>query len=288
MAIINLLLQTNVEQEIDEIRTLVQQTVDNTSYSFWGDACVIAILSFLVSLIGLMGLWREIRRNRIDEKCQIKLLNDLIRHLYRNKICTVAMRAKYNALIKSGGKGYPSEEHYRKLQLLPEDIHLERYNHNADIYDQLHRLELGLRNYNSEIEVAERHMTDPAMDEQTIQRDFDTLEFKTGKLTADIAEVLNLIKKSQDGKMTVRRLITACSTDNQDNNPREQCEWGDEYAEELSLLRKNELTGDKYFTTIFTQESGTLADFKRIYTNDLLIECGKNIKGEEKIHIIKL
>lgn len=288
MTIYNLLLQANMEQEIDDIRNLVQQTVENTSYSFWGDACVIAIVSCIVSFIGLYGLWREIRRNRIDEKCQLKLFNDLIRHLYRNKICTVAMRAKYNALIKSGGKGYPSEEHYRKQQLLPEDIHLERYNHNADIYDELHKLELRLRNYNSEIEVAERHMTDPAMDEKTKQRDFDTLEFKTGMLTSEIAEVLNLIDKERNGVETVRELISSCSERNQKHYPRELCKWGDEYKGELDSLRKNELTDDEYFTRIFTQESATVDNFKRIYTNDLLIECGENEKGEEKIHIIKL
>lgn len=259
-------------------------------HDFWcGDFFVFTVFSTLFSALTVITIYSEFKKDRIDEKCQINLLKDLIRHLYRNKVCTIAMRAKYNAMAAEGGEGYPSEEHYKKLQLLPDDIHLERYNHNSTIYGKLHELEMLLRNYNAEIEVAERHMTDPLIDSATEQRDFDTLDFKTGYLTTKIADVLSVIKKGKISVMPiVREIIKEKAKKNIAENPRDKCEWGDKYAEPLNRLREGERTRDWYFTHVFESAPEEADAFARLLTDDLLIECGTNQKGEEKIHIIRL
>lgn len=289
MLFYNLLLSAGMQDKLDAIRNFSERTAENTESNFWGDdVCLIAVISLIISGLTIYTIWSEFRKTRIDKKCQRELFHDLIRHLYRNKLCTVAMRAKYNKIIGADGEGYPSEEHYKKLQLLPDDIHLERYNRDADIYHSLHELELLLRNYNTEIEVAERHMTDQRIDRATKQRDFDTLDFKAGYLTFAISRVLDKIEKDNDAIMTIQGIIEEAHRDNMKSFSREKCIWGDEYAANITELRKNELDEDFYFSKIFTSETGTADRFKKILDTDLLIECGKNTKGEEKIHIIKL
>lgn len=289
MKILQLLLSAGTQDKLEAIRDFSERTAVNTESNFWGDdVCLIAVISLIISGLTIYTIWSEFSKTRIDKKCQQELFHDLIRHLYRNKLCTVAMRAKYNKIIGTDGEGYPSEEHYKKLQLLPEDIHLERYNRNADIYHSLHELELLLRNYNTEIEVAERHMTDVRIDQATKQRDFDTLDFKTGYLTYAISRVLDKIEKDNDAIVTIQGIIEESHMKNVENNPREKCHWGDEFAANIAELRKEEIEDDFYFRKIFTPETGAAERFKKILDTDLLIECGKNTKGEEKIHIIRL
>jgi len=293
------------------IQQLLEQLINKPASDFWqGDFYVVAVVSAAISLFGVYTIIHEFSNDRIDEKCQINLLKDLVRHLYRNKVCTLAMQAKYNVAVANAEGCYPSEEHYRKQQLLPEDIHIERYNHHADIYDKLHDLEMKLRNYNTEIEVAEMHMSNPNVDAETKKRDFETLDFKTGFLTVKISEVLSIIESSKgwfgdtryrircflqkyklikpfDSLPTIRKIIKDCFDENLKNNKRENCQWGDEYLEELSHLRKDERTRDNYFTEVFKTAELEADDFANMLSQDLLIECGRNIKGEEKIHIIQ-
>lgn len=322
MNTLSLLLLTSSETDLQEIKTLLEQLVAEGETGFLtGDFYFCAFFSMLISLLTVYAIFNEFKKTRIDETSQINLLRDLVRHLYRNKICTMTMRAKYYSMRKEGKQCYPSEEHIKKLQLLPDDIHLERYNRQGDIYDKLHELELQLRNYNAEIEVAEYHIVNPNIDEVTKHRDFETLDLKTGMLTNSIKNVLFLIRQ-RDGfcgsmcswfyKKILRRprfsmltivedissVIQKSHEGNKDRNSRELCAWGDEYADELALLRKDETTRDKYFTDVFMtgvkskemhdKEKSFVRSFSDAYTEDLLIECGKNRYGEERIHIIEI
>lgn len=333
MNLTNILLQASNDSILQAIKHDVDLLLESNQHDFWGgDFYMVAVISLGVSIIGLLAIYFELRNNLIDEECQLKLLSDLIRHLYRNKICTVAMRAKYNYEKKKDKRIYPSEEHYRKLQLLPDDIHLDRYNHDSQIYDKLHELELLLRNYNTEIEVAECHMKDPNIDNATKQRDFDTLDFKTGHLTKAIVNVMYMILKKtwtlgwirqyiKQKKSSWLRLIPSflhrlthfsnrigmdqveeyaysiiekCHNGNLEQNQRTLCKWGDKYADELQRLRQGEDKRDKYFTNVFKsgkeftdREKQMITCFSAFYGEDLLIECGQNQKGEERIHIIQ-
>lgn len=324
MFISNLLLTAGFQESLDSIRAACEIIKVNTEGHFCDDFRLIAVLSFFISLASMIAtMIVGYNVKRIDSNCQHGLFQDLVRHLYRNKLCTMAMRAKYNKLVGSQGKGYPSEEHYRKLQLLPEDIHLERYNHKSEIYNVLHDLEFMLRNYNTEIEVAERHMTDMNMNEDTKQRDFDTLEFKTGFLTKAIYDVMlkmrkgwflrhlqdwtgvkddekekpsdwlgglcfSIIKKKRDAvALNIYGILESAHKENMKNNSRAECCWGDDFKEDIDALRKDENVKDSYFNSLFKDNPTYANGFRQFLDDDLLIECGKNKKGEDKIHIIK-
>lgn len=125
---------------------------------------------------------------RVSPEIQDKQFGDLIRHLYRNLVCTVAMGRKLMA--DKEHVVYPSEEHLNKLKLMPEDvIHLDIYNHDAQMYNAMHEMKLLMRNYDMEIDIALMHMKNKDIGMDVIVNDLDTLFFKPLYLISRIMEV---------------------------------------------------------------------------------------------------
>ena len=139
----------------------------------------------------------ETEQKQIKAKFQEKLLLDLIRHLYRNKVVVCTLRWKLNekdnkvtTKTENYNLCYPSEEHLLKLKVLPEDLRLDRFENAPEHYDVLHKLELYFRNYNIEIDVALDHLKQKNMPIYVKDRDLDTLEYKSGFLTAEIDKLM--------------------------------------------------------------------------------------------------
>lgn len=306
-----------IDSIVSAIRDDINRIADNTSFlptswNFMDDSFMsfsIAILSFLIAAFSLwytkktvVSITREAEQDRVAEECQYKLFLDLIRHLYRNKVCVMAIKQKLEAEKKEAGANnylsYPSEEHLRKLCVLPEDIHLELYNRNSRVYDELHHIAFLLRNYNVEIEVATGHLCDEKMDYETKARDLNTIGgVKPGLITRQIVRVMDHIwpekpKKSRkpfSGKMK-----------GGDNS---LIEYGEHQKIAFDILYKNhcgnlkdnalpetpvnidgrDIDGDIYLTLF----SDTKEDFIKWLTEDVTIECGSNSKGSEKIHLIR-
>lgn len=125
---------------------------------------------------------------RVSPEIQDKQFGDLIRHLYRNLVCTVAMGRKLMA--DNEHVVYPSEEHLNKLKLMPEDvIHLDIYNHDAQMYNAMHEMKLLMRNYDMEIDIALIHLKNKDIGMDVIVNDLDTLFFKPLYLISRIMEV---------------------------------------------------------------------------------------------------
>ncbi len=306
-----------IDSIMSDIRQDIDRIADNTSFlpstwSFMDESFlsfVIAILSFLIAAFSLwytkktvVSITREAEQDRVAEECQYKLFLDLIRHLYRNKVCTMAIKQKLEA-EKNGENAdnylsYPSEEHLRKLCVLPEDIHLELYNRNSRVYDELHHIAFLLRNYNVEIEVATAHLRDKDMDYETKVRDLNTIGgVKPGLITRQIVRVMDHIWNEKPKKKW--RPFTG-----KRKNEEELIKYGEHQKIALDVLFKNhsgnikdnalpetpvnidvkEIESDIYLTLFSDKKE----DFVRWLTEDVTIECGVNSKGSEKIHLIRL
>ena len=237
----------------------------------------IAIWSLYYTRETVKSIRNEADKDRIDNECQKELFRDIIRHLYRNKVCTLAMQAK---LMKESWNGYPSDEHFLKLQLLPSDIHLEQYYKDVKRFKRLHNIELLLRNYNTEIEVAQKHISDKGIDEETKKRDFNTLNLKPGLLTVRIVEAMNDIW-GNDFRMDAEDIIKGAYQDNIKKNDESK---GNHWDRSFSWESFPKEDMDLYITDIFSEKE---AEFKQMLETDVMIECGTNQKGEEKIYIIK-
>lgn len=281
----------------------------NTNQNFVDDGLnLLAVISIIIAAVALVietvtwfgitgtkqSIINEAEKNRVDKECQYRLFQDIIRHLYRNRVCTITMEIKMKVLAKHNKeeqntykKYYPSEEHILKLKLLPSDIHLEEYYRDANTYQRLHEIELQLRNYNTEIDSAYIHLPSITVPDETKIRDFDTLNFKTSFLTENLIELMNTMWPEKDNLYEVQNLIFNSQQNNYKKNKDSLEKNKEMYQKDIvDRLHSEKMNNDIYITKIFKNDV-TREIFIKGLTRDLLIECGTNNRNEEKIHIIK-
>lgn len=156
-------------------------------------------VSIIALVVGVLGTWfgwlaywfsKKTADNvvRMSADTQLAQFNDLIRHLYRNLIVTIAFaRRQFESDVHCC---YPSEVHLQKMKMLPEDVvHLEKYNDDTDIYKVMHELKLLMRNYDTEIDIAQMHLKERNLGNNVIKEDLDGLCFKPFYLIKSIIEV---------------------------------------------------------------------------------------------------
>ena len=231
----------SIKAKVDSVKAEILLVTKNTEGEklFGGDIdwynFAFAFLAFIVACISAFYDFRGFRESkrtadnvtRVSLDVQMAQFNDLIRHLYRNLVCTMAFTKK--TLDKREHLEYPSEEHLLKLKVLPEDVlHLEKYNNNNDIYKMMHELKLLLRNYDIEIDTAMMHLKDGMIKVNVLKNDLDTLTFKPLYLTK---KILDIIVKFKDAKPNMQPFKNAAIIITK---------------EHISKLRENKETFDIY------------------------------------------
>lgn len=170
--------------------------------NFW-----IGLISLVIGLLGAWFGWLAYRFSkktadnvvRMTTESQFALFADMIRHLYRNIICTLVMARHLTDLKKRDS--YPSEDHLLKLKMLPEDtMHLEKYNDNKEIYRKMHELKLLLRNYDMEVEACLIHYKEPGIEYEELIKDLSVLLFKPFYLMKKIIDIEKDICKYEKSK----------------------------------------------------------------------------------------
>lgn len=184
------------DSTLDSIAKSTKKTSENTEPTplsqtdndeIWN--LILAGIAAIGTLLTAFMIYRESRQQQINKKFQFLILQDLIRHLYRNKIIIRAMTLK---LSEQGFREYfPSEEHLLKLKVLPEDLRISRFNTTTKHYDILHEFELKFRNFNTEVDVALDHLKQKYLGTEIKERDLDVLEFKSGFLTKEIMNLMD-------------------------------------------------------------------------------------------------
>lgn len=172
---------------------------DNTEkdwrYDGWN---LFGIITFLIASGSLTAAiitflsQRKTEKNtkKLSQDMQRCLLNELLRHLYRNYVILYSIRTKLDDV---DFKGYPSEEHFKKFKIPLNNIHLDSFYGKDREFRLMHILYLNLRNYNEEIDVAEQHFLNPAISRDVKVEDLDTLEFKIYYLTERIVDTIRNI-----------------------------------------------------------------------------------------------
>ena len=215
---------------------------------------------------------------RVSQDAQRKLLNDLLRHLYRNYVITYTMRTK---MIDIKYKGYPSEEHFIKLKVPMGNIHLDAfYGEDQKLHD-MHVLYLNLRNYNDEIDVAMKHIMNPALTKETKDEDFDTLEFKVSYLTGRIIETIYKIWGDSDptiknDMLEAMKISLEGKTNSTNNNDVDD-------SANFKHLNVEKLKNTNY-TLLYSDEQ--LKKFCEIFNDDVRVERMKNARNAWKVRMI--
>ena len=275
------------EEDLSTDYSVMAKIEDNTrqhpmtdGWNFYGIAAfIIAVLSAAIAWYTYKAQQRtEGNTKKLSQDAQRKLLNELLRHLYRNYVITYTMRTKMKDIKY---KGYPSEEHFEKLKIPMENIHLDAFYGEDEKFQRMHVLYLNLRNYNEEIGVALKHVIEPSIKPATKDEDFDTLEFKVSYLTGKIIDTIVAIwgdnpKYKEEMRKAMELSLTGetNATDNIDVP-------GSELFERLSL---ETIKGTKY-SKLFNDEE--LEKVCAIFNADVHEERKKNARGAWKVRMIE-
>ncbi len=152
--------------------------VDSVNLGFW--------IALLALVVGIITFWAQKKTESHTRNAPIEYqkerFKDLIRHLYRNLIVSIALKEKYlddenkapDPKHFSKWKSHPSESHLLKLKFLPED----EQNLDSKYYSVMHEIKILLRNYDTEVDVALSHLCIPTIRQEDLKVDFDNLLFK--------------------------------------------------------------------------------------------------------------
>jgi len=244
------------------------------------------IVAFVIALIsvGISGYTFKAQEKtvgntkKLSQDAQRRLLNELLRHLYRNYVIIYTMRSKMKDI---GYKGYPSEEHFEKLKIPMENIHLDAFYGEEDKFGLIHVLYLNLRNYNDEIDVALKHITDSNLSQTTKDEDFDILEFKvsylTGRIVKTIYEVFGENEANKEDMRRALRLSLIGKTNATDNI--DVSNSGDFERLTFDSIKKTA------YSMLFSDNE--LKKVCEIFNNDVTEERKKNNRGAWKVRMIK-
>lgn len=275
------------EEDLSTDYSVMAKIEDNTrqhpmtdGWNFYGIAAfIIAVLSAAIAWYTFKAQQRtEGNTKKLSQDAQRKLLNELLRHLYRNYVITYTMRTKMKDIKYNG---YPSEEHFEKLKIPMENIHLDAFYGEDEKFQRMHVLYLNLRNYNEEINVALKHVVNPAIKPETKDEDFDTLEFKVSYLTGKIIDTVAAIwgndpKYKEEMRKAMELSLTGetNATDNIDVP-------GSDSFDKLSL---ETIKGTKY-SMLYNEEE--LEKVCTIFNGDVHEERKKNARGAWKVRMIE-
>lgn len=248
----------------------------------WSNAAI-AFFGTLAGILALFPTWwtyaeqRKVAHNTqlLNADAQYGIMIDLVRHLYRN---LVVMWAITNKMQASKYTTYPSEIHLTKAKIHLQDIHLELFAGDKDIYGSMNEMALLLRNYNLEIDVAMKHFAQKGLKSEVKKYDINTLLLKPGLLANQI--VNNLIKiypnKRNEIIADAKKAIKESHDKNVERN--KNCQ---EWDKDFSNYNNPE---NHFLTQIFSEQD----EFFTILNQDARIECGKNSENTVKILMIEL
>lgn len=240
-------------------------------------AFAIAVLSAALSWYTFKAQQKtESNTKKLSQHTQRHLLNELLRHLYRDYVIIYTMRTKMEEI---GYEGYPSEEHYVKLKIPMENIHLDAFYGEDQKFRLMHVLYLNLRNFNDEVDVALQHAKDRKLSREVKDEDFDTLEFKVSLLTEKIITTINQIwgdGHTEDMK-TALKLSLSGETNAKSNIDVDGCDA-------FRHLTLEELKKTAYAMLYSDKE---LADICDTFNNDVREERKRNKRGAWKVRIIR-
>lgn len=200
-----------LKEPLDSIHNEVKSISGNTHYAPWVLLNTLLATIGVVASIGAAYYSHRTATNvsRVNIQTQKYLFISLVRHLYRNKICTLAVAAN----MKMNSQRRPSDEHILKLKTLPEDVHVEIYNDQPVYYAKMHEIRLLLRNYNTEIDVFKSNLESSLIPLDEKHLGIQNLLFKPLYIIFRIADIFVPTDNPSDKISHPKNIITAMITE---------------------------------------------------------------------------
>lgn len=174
--------------------TIAQQHIDYIALFI----AIVALIVTIASLFFAMLTYRNTLSLRaITQKD--KILRELIRHLYRNQVIIRAILRD----LKDNIEHFPSEEHLLKIKFSEDGLYMSKFAGFFDNFDELHYLEVRIRNFNIEVDIALEHFKNESLEIAIKERELLALSSKIDSMANEIFILLSkrAPKKSENQKM---------------------------------------------------------------------------------------
>jgi len=226
----------------------------------------------------------ELNTKKITTESQREILIDYVRHFYCNLIVICAVETKLN---KRFDKYYPSEEHLLKLKVDTADLNPDSaaFSNNLNEYKAIHELLLKVRNYNTEVDIAVKHLCDRNVFSAAKQRDLDTLKFKMSLLTSEIVRSINVLwpKNEKENMEALKALIKITAY----NRNMGRTDIWEQYNKKFGDRYPYYSNKDSFFIKALFKDREECDDFLRRLNYNIYVEIiGKNSEGSDKIFLI--
>lgn len=179
-------------------------------------AFIIAIIALCMAILSAIYTVRTFRNTKslrsITQK--EKILKEIIRHLYRDK---VVISAILRDLKNNIGK-FPSEEHLLKIKFSEDALYMTKFADFFDNFAELHHLEVRFRNFNIEAGVTLEHLKDKSINMDIKEKDLTNLSDKIDGLANEIFKLLIKDTKAKiDAKKSEVKLYLTKQSESRDD-----------------------------------------------------------------------
>lgn len=161
------------------------------SLSEWAELAT--IIGSLLAVAGAVTLYIEIRRKRISDGRKTLMFQDFLRHLFVNTAIVEIVRQRVN---ESGGfdKVYPEEGVLERMKFLPDDFAISRFRTSDKYFDEMHDMELLMRNYCVSLDVANKHLMSQEISTKVKIDDLNDVDNRAKSLMVDIYKMSECLK----------------------------------------------------------------------------------------------
>lgn len=146
---------------------------------------IISIFASLVTIFGIISLRGEMRKKRANYEFRKRIILDLIRHMMVNNSILEVIR--YKREIDKNFK--PTEGILQRFATLESDIELGRFSMSADNYELIHNLSLKIRNYNSVVKNADKHIHNQDTPFDTISKELDDIFYRGVEISIKLLDI---------------------------------------------------------------------------------------------------
>ena len=153
------------------------------NWSRWAE--IATVLGAVLATTGLIMLLIEIKRKKISDGRKTLIFHDFFRHLFVNTAIIELVRQR---IENAGGydEVYPEEGVFDRMHFLPDDFTLSRFRSSDACFDDMHDLELLMRNYCISLDIAKKHLSDPDMHRDVKIEDLNDIDRRAKSLIVTI------------------------------------------------------------------------------------------------------
>lgn len=178
----------SLNQQINHIIAQLESVIENTDSFQDGFSTFFTYSSLIASIVTILGVFAvfvEISKRSVSNRRQKKIVLDLLRHMMVNNAILEIICKKRSGLNPS----IPVEGTLERFATLDDDMNLGKFSARAKNYEKLHNLSLLIRNYNSVVCVADKHLHDKDYPNTLMEKELNEIFKRSVKISEKLLKI---------------------------------------------------------------------------------------------------